>query len=489
MLKKFTILGERCSGTNFLEEVMLKNFPLEITWEYGWKHWYSYGSSYPNSDDTLFIGIIRDPVQWINSFYKTPHHVPNHLKKISSFIDEEFYSVHSNSQNENTVDRNPNTSRRFTNLIELRNVKLDYLIDKMQRKVKNYILINYEDLLYNYNNVIFRIAKKINFEIKDIKDITHVKINSEKYFHAKTIFNHSHLNLPLENLAGYFCENFEISNEYRIRYYLSNLKLQEIPENNVRKHISPDAYSIVTQDSEANNVGCYLTDIKKIFKQDDYKIICIFGDMMSQNNYNSFSKCRLIESTNRRVLLKLDSSRHWSHFNEVSLNDIDFFSKKDKLMWRGTFSSGKRRFEFKEFVEKNKNENFDILNVDPGSKLNRLTIKEQLECKFLLSVEGNDVASNLKWISFSQSCVLMPIPTCVTWFMEDHLMPYVHYIPIESDFSDIEQQYSWCMANLDFCNKVALNGKEYVKKFLDLENESKIEKEVIDGYFEMTKII
>ena len=133
--------------------------------------------------------------------------------------------------------------------------------------------------------------------------------------------------------------------------------------------------------------------------------------------------------------------------------------------------------------------NFDIQEVCPGWYVNRLSIKDQLQYKFLLSIEGNDVASNLKWCMYSNSCVIMPRPTCVTWFMEDYLKPYVHYVPIKEDLSDLEEKYIWCMNNLDFCYRIAQNGKEYVKTFLDFNNESYIEGEVIKGYFEKTEIV
>ena len=97
MIKKFTVFGERCSGTNFLEQAILQNFNLEITWDYGWKHWIGH-HQFQNTeleDETLFIGIIREPIGWIDSFFKKPHHLPEHLKKnIQSFIKNEFYSTH-----------------------------------------------------------------------------------------------------------------------------------------------------------------------------------------------------------------------------------------------------------------------------------------------------------------------------------------------------------------------------------------------------------
>ena len=40
MLKKFTIYGERCSGTNYLEKIINLNFDVNVTWEFGWKHFF-----------------------------------------------------------------------------------------------------------------------------------------------------------------------------------------------------------------------------------------------------------------------------------------------------------------------------------------------------------------------------------------------------------------------------------------------------------------
>ncbi len=67
-MRKVTIYGERCSGTNYLEELLLLNFDIELTWEYGWKHFFGY-NDLSNTDDVLFIGIIRNLPDWLNSFY------------------------------------------------------------------------------------------------------------------------------------------------------------------------------------------------------------------------------------------------------------------------------------------------------------------------------------------------------------------------------------------------------------------------------------
>ena len=35
MIKKVTIYGERCSETNYLEQLLINNFDIDITWKYG----------------------------------------------------------------------------------------------------------------------------------------------------------------------------------------------------------------------------------------------------------------------------------------------------------------------------------------------------------------------------------------------------------------------------------------------------------------------
>lgn len=40
MICKYTIYGERSSGTNYLENLITLNFDVTLTWKYGWKHFF-----------------------------------------------------------------------------------------------------------------------------------------------------------------------------------------------------------------------------------------------------------------------------------------------------------------------------------------------------------------------------------------------------------------------------------------------------------------
>jgi len=101
-ITKFTIFGERNSGTNYLQKIMLHNFDLKLTWEYGWKHWYikdhhprgrantttdAVGKiSIQSSSDTLVIFIVRNPIDWLRAIHNNPYHAENVAADFSEFI-------------------------------------------------------------------------------------------------------------------------------------------------------------------------------------------------------------------------------------------------------------------------------------------------------------------------------------------------------------------------------------------------------------------
>lgn len=203
-IKYFTIYGERCSGTNFLEETILANFNMEITWKYSWKHFFGF-YNFENNDqenETLFIGIIRNPFTWLNSFHSDPHHVPLHNRPILNFLLNEFYSI---DQNNKIISQDFNyvTNEKYKNIFELRKMKNDYLMNIMPTKVKNYILIRYEDLASNSELILNKIKDQYKLTLKNnlIVKINYHKKQKNKIFVPKPIkFSNDILDIIKNNL-------------------------------------------------------------------------------------------------------------------------------------------------------------------------------------------------------------------------------------------------------------------------------------------------
>jgi spore maturation protein CgeB len=46
------------------------------------------------------------------------------------------------------------------------------------------------------------------------------------------------------------------------------------------------------------------------------------------------------------------------------------------------------------------------------------------------------------------------------------LKPYVHYIPVKADLSDLEEQYQWAEEHPQEAKQIAANALEYAQKNL-----------------------
>ena len=306
--------------------------------------------------------------------------------------------------------------------------------------------------------------------------------------------------------------------ERRIQYYLNkkegrvpiDLKVPANPDtfspnkvflvddNYLSKYRYPNPRSSLARGYLAYVVGL-LRDLedKKLLQK---KFLLLFGDNTSKLGGQSvLVKSRPVGSESL-VLLNMNKARHWGLVGTVNEYDIPFQKKKDTLIWRGVTTGAKnndlensqnpKRFWLvkKYFSEDWCDIGFNKIvqnNTDYSKYLKgSLSMQEQLKSKFIISMEGNDVASGLKWQLYSNSVVLMPKPTVVSWAMEDTLKPYVHYIPLKDDLSDLREVFEWAKNNPEQCELIAKNATRYIESFLDEENEVKVEREVLKRYLQ-----
>jgi Glycosyl transferase family 90 len=179
--------------------------------------------------------------------------------------------------------------------------------------------------------------------------------------------------------------------------------------------------------------------------------------------------------------------RHFQSLNGVTASDIPWHDKQNFAVYRGALT-GRNRVRYQstdlQFCEQVPRCNFvyqysnsslvDAKLVPIGQKkyplsdpLNGITmfssgamsIAEMLQYKAIVMLEGNDVSSGLKWALFSNSVVVMQAPMYTSWAMEELLQPWVHYIPILDDFSDVEQKVQWILDHDEEAQKIARNGR------------------------------
>ncbi len=217
--KNFTILGERSSGTEILKQFILDNFDIPYTQEFGSTHFFGfYDYKLMFTEETLFLCIVRDPVDWINAFYHNPQYIPIQNQSLDNFLEKPFYSIWSNVIGENRIsdkesntstvesiiheDRNIITHQPYKNIFELRKVKTEYLTDTLPALVKHHELIRYEDLLENPKLILEKIQQTYGFMAKplsypqNVNVLTTISDETVRYIRSK-------LNLDQENKLRY----------------------------------------------------------------------------------------------------------------------------------------------------------------------------------------------------------------------------------------------------------------------------------------------
>ena len=231
----------------------------------------------------------------------------------------------------------------------------------------------------------------------------------------------------------------------------------------------------------------YKLDFKSILRYFD-RSLCFqyrFGDTRKVMQIPTLIKVRPLHAeTKNAVIMKLDSARHYNFVNDP----VPFEKKKDMAIWRGSVCLREQR---KEFLEKF----FDHPLVDAGDTDKKkqggprskpiIPFSEQLKFKYNISIEGNDVATNAKWIMSSNSLCFMPAPRCETWFMHGRLKPDYHYVQLADDFSDLEEKIEFYNANPDAAREIIRNAHEHVAQFKNRRRELLISLRVVKKYFDL----
>lgn len=223
-----------------------------------------------------------------------------------------------------------------------------------------------------------------------------------------------------------------------------------------------------------------------------------FGDNTDRLPVPTVVKTRAVGDPNG-VLLPLNRRRHWCWTAAtVARHDLPFARKRMTAVWRGATTGKRQGFArhprtqlVRRWCGKGEAAGVDVAysEVVQGKHAEarrllkpKLSMRQQLEHALIVSVEGNDVASNLKWILLSNSVPVMPRPRYESWLLESRLEPMVHYVPVRPDFADLGDAVAWCRANPRRVEAMARAGQRYMAAFADAAAELALEKRVLRRY-------
>lgn len=234
----------------------------------------------------------------------------------------------------------------------------------------------------------------------------------------------------------------------------------------------------------------YLFDTHHYLKYFDPKLNFVYekGDVTYIPKHPALVKSRPVDGDNRNsVVLNEDKVRHFVFVNDHK----SFEEKKNVIFFRGETKGKPHRQRFLEMYFNHPMCNLG--DVTPQCEETKkyfkpkITIRQHLDYKFIMALEGNDVASYLKWVMSSNSIAVMPRPKYETWFMEGTLKPDYHYIEIRPDYSDLIEKCNYYIAHPDEAEAIITHAHEFIAQFKDKKREKIISLLVLDKYFRFTR--
>ncbi len=157
---RFQVIGERSSGTNFLNHTLLMNTALEPSEVLGWKHGTPQMEAIPT--DLVVLISVRRADTWASSMFAKPWHATQRVKQLGfsdflrseweTIVDRARYFPQSASEQKLglplQLDRDPLTGALYPNLFALRNGKLRTHLSYLNRAC-HVCLVRHETVVAN----------------------------------------------------------------------------------------------------------------------------------------------------------------------------------------------------------------------------------------------------------------------------------------------------------------------------------------------------
>ena len=113
--------------------------------------------------------------------------------------------------------------------------------------------------------------------------------------------------------------------------------------------------------------------------------------------------------------------------------------------------------------------------------------EDSLLYKYLLDIDGFSCSySRMAWILNSNSLLLKVQSNKIQWYY-NKLQPYVHYVPIRQDFSDLRSQYELVEANQGKIQLIITNARKLAAEIFNQDALDLATRKAFVDYYELTQ--
>ena len=162
------LFGERNSGTNLVESLLLRNFPsLRLMRPYPFEKHAFFAEPFVTRD-MVCVCVTRAADSWLRSSFRSQHQIWAWAKGLdfAEFLRHEWWSHMSGhvladrtrdlrlkQRHELLLDRHPVTGRRIADIVELRGLKLQSYL-KIPEMHFNHVHLRYEDVVADQAGIV-----------------------------------------------------------------------------------------------------------------------------------------------------------------------------------------------------------------------------------------------------------------------------------------------------------------------------------------------
>ncbi len=106
--------------------------------------------------------------------------------------------------------------------------------------------------------------------------------------------------------------------------------------------------------------------------------------------------------------------------------------------------------------------------------------QDLVKYKYILDIDGMASTWDATAWKLNSGSVLFKTDSCwKQWFYEE-FMPWIHYIPIKDDFSDLDEKFVWCEEHQPACEIIIQNAMDFFQKVYRHQNVVKYTLSIID---------
>ena len=349
-------------------------------------------------------------------------------------------------------------------------------------------------LTYTFRYIFYKLKKGVYIRIQNNKIKIFLPFSNVHYVNewSKNI----ELKEPLkkQNINTHLC--YWYGNNGLVRY--------EYPpvENDSDVEILYDMFSELCEQFTIPDIEFFLNkrDFPLLKKDETETYDNMFGDNipLQSHNYPSYLPILGMTTTTDHADIPIPTWEHWTrcvylqskkHFPSNIRTYSDNFSnilwtdKKEKAVFRGQSSgintSIQKNIRLKlccishplldvGITKLNKRVRFNIHESNHLQYINKddiiiksfLSSFDQAHYKYIINVDGHTISYRLGRELQYGSVVLWARSKYELWYTP-LLKPYVHYVPIKEDLTDLIDQIKWCKNNDEKCKTIALNGLHF----------------------------